>query len=232
MDGTAIHALKVLANPALLVAALCAVVVITRASGWLVRWLDGTRHIPTPAVPADADPVLTAWLRGGADAAALCVMQQLQKRGLLVEQTIREGCFRSRRVRQTPGSTDSALTPLEQCVWAWFAEDRRADSVLQDGLSEVVAPQTERLAQRCLKLQLTTTEETQFACNLVQGIGIVAILLLGGGGVALTSAPESFGLLFAGTTLFGVCLQHSVSRTNRLTDLGKRTLQRLEGEKK
>ena len=229
MDGIAINSLTALSSPILLVGYICAIVAITRCSGWLVGWLDGTRQVATPEVPADSDPLLTAWLKGGTDAVALRVVRQLLERGLLVQKTSREGLFRTRLLQQAPGAADLVLNPLERSVWAWFAENRAAASVLQEGLNDVVAPQTEILARRCQELQLTTSEEAQFARQLIQGMGIVAILAIGGSLAAFSlPAQTSTALLLASTALFGTLAQHNITRTSRLTDLGRRTLRGLE----
>lgn len=231
MDWLWNNPLGTMYGPYFLALYLAAIALVVVGSRWLIRLADGTRHEPTPQVPDAPDPYLVAYLRGGTNEVARLALFDLLQRGLMEQAENRSafGLVKTKVLRRVAGARGEDLPALLASVWKWLGAEREATRVFQSGLPEAVAPHTETLRADCERLGLTTLEDGLHGPRLVRGLGLVAILGLGGYkfAVALATGHHNVGFVVM-LAIAGSIAQLVAARSRRLTDLGRRTLKALQ----
>lgn len=184
---------------------------------------DPTRHLPTPPISKDFDPLEIAYLRGGENAVTRLVMFGLIQQGYL--EMVEKGKWFSKQqnVQQAADHPDiDQLTPLERIIFDHFKSPCRSSDIFPS-LPNEVEPYCIGTREYCEANHLLSHDWGGIA-PFMSG----ALFIVGLGGFKLVDAlgehrSNVVFLIIMG--IVGLVLLAFVCGKGRLTNLGKRYLE-------
>ena len=208
-------------------------------AGSLWIWLcDGTRDEDLREDSLGLlDPYEIAFLSGDAKRVARLVVFDLLERGHVELRTSRpwRALFASTELLQRSDSPPmlAELTPIQRAAWNWMSRPRAPREVLHRhlGLVNVIRPLCQVLVRPLTERRLLETGHRRSMCRVVRwtltdglvGMGLYKLIT-----AAIAGHDETFGLILM--MVVGWLFTAAICRPQRLSDLGQRTLDRLEME--
>jgi uncharacterized protein (TIGR04222 family) len=189
--------------------------------------VDQTDQLAIPPIPPNIDPYEIAFLRGGINETARSVTFSLRQKGFLIFQNDDKN---SRIHRDQNQNDTSHLSQIEQAALSWFSISREPKDVFRrGGLIEVIKPFAEAYEARLEQQQLLTDSQTKSRISKAKWILLAAIVGLGFYKfiAALLGGYLNFIGIFV-VLAFATFFAFAVSKTERLTKLGKAYLERLQ----
>lgn len=211
----------------------CSLIGLLVGSFWI--WLcDGTRDEDLPDdVSFLKDPYRIALLSGNARRVTQLAVFDLLEQGYIQRLASRRRLLLVRikylqRSAQPPSL--ESLTPIQRAVWDWLQRPRRESEILchESSLLKVVEPLCPALASPLRDHRLLETTLRSIMRPLVGwilGLGIVSVGLYKWIASIMAGHPETFCLLLM--MVVGLAFTAIICRTQRLSDLGLRVLERL-----
>src|SRR5688572_12328766 len=150
---------------------------------WTRGRSDPTTGLDPPAVPAKPDPLVIAYLRGGANELTRLVIFDLLRRGYLwTKEETRPNRTKATSIEQAPDRPkDAALSPLERDVFDFFQRARGVQEVfLNNRLPSRVARHSKPIEEALREDQLLMPLESRRAVQRVGLVGGLVIVALGG----------------------------------------------------